>query len=241
MIEVIGHKGAGAILPENTLSGFKKAVELGCNAVEMDVRLTSDKKLVLMHDETLERTTNGNGLVSDHTLKELKKLDAGKNERIPSLAEVLELLKPSNLRIQIELKGENTENYAPELVKEFNLVERITFTSFFHMRVKYTKAKLPASKAGILIKCSPVNPTNMLNSTGADFLHVSYNKIDERLVKEVHTAGKKIISLGSLEDIPIFNRLIALGVDAVGSNRPDILINHLKALPFSKKNGETFY
>ena len=90
---LIGHRGACYYKPENTISSFRKALQLKCKFIECDVRLSKDKKVVIIHDKNLERTTNGDGLVSKHTLKELKKLDAGNREKIPTLQEYINLIK----------------------------------------------------------------------------------------------------------------------------------------------------
>ena len=88
----VGHRGARAYEPENTLRSFRKALELGVNAVELDVRRTKDGELVVIHDDKVDRTTNGRGLVNELTLEEIEKLDAGKGEKIPTLEEALEFL-----------------------------------------------------------------------------------------------------------------------------------------------------
>ena len=93
MVKIMGHRGAPAEEPENTLRSFRRALDLGVAAVELDVQLTRDGRLAVIHDETLDRTTNGRGLVKDFTLAELQKLDAGQGEPIPALEEVLELVQ----------------------------------------------------------------------------------------------------------------------------------------------------
>lgn len=105
------HRGASATHPENTLSALKEAIRLGAHQIEFDVRLTKDKKLILMHDSTINRTTNGKGKVNTLTFKQIRKLDAGswkhkkfKNERIPTLVEVLEIM-PINVWLNVDIKG----------------------------------------------------------------------------------------------------------------------------------------
>ena len=93
MVNIVGHRGAPMEEPENTLRSFRRALELGVAAVELDVQLTRDGRLAVIHDETLDRTTNGHGPVQDFTLAELQKLDAGQGEPIPALEEVLELTR----------------------------------------------------------------------------------------------------------------------------------------------------
>jgi len=90
---IIGHRGACYYKPENTIASFKKALQLRCKYIECDVHLTRDKKVLIIHDKTLERTTNGKGLIKNFTLKELKKLNAGNKEKIPTLQELINLRK----------------------------------------------------------------------------------------------------------------------------------------------------
>ena len=228
MILVTGHRGAAGLAPENTLAGFRLAQKLGCHAVELDVHLTKDGHLAVIHDDTLDRTTNGSGPVGDRTMKELKTLDAGDGEVIPRLEEVLELFEGSGMRIQIELKGTGTEIVAPEIVKKAGFPDRITFTSSYHMRVYEAKKRLPEATAGILMSSNPVNPMQILEASGADNLHVKQNRLDERLVKEVHRGGRKLIAMGRIVEIPIINQVIDLGVDVIGSDRPDLVLKCLE-------------
>ena len=93
MAKIMGHRGAPADEPENTLRSFRRALEMGVAAVELDVQLTKDGRLAVIHDETLDRTTNGHGAVKDFTLAELKQLDAGQGEPVPSLEEVFDLVQ----------------------------------------------------------------------------------------------------------------------------------------------------
>ena len=102
-----GHRGAAALEPENTLLSMQKAIDLSVDQIEIDVHLTSDQHLVVIHDTTVDRTTDGQGAVADFTLEKIKQLDAGKGERIPTLQEVIDLVR-GKVVLQIELKGPNT-------------------------------------------------------------------------------------------------------------------------------------
>ena len=122
---VVGHRGAGDLKPENTLAAFNRAIELELDAVELDVRLTRDGHLVLLHDERLDRTTGGNGPLAEHDLRELMSLDAGGGQPPPTLSVALDLLGGSDLAIQIELKGPGTEITAVEAVRRAALTDRV--------------------------------------------------------------------------------------------------------------------
>lgn len=231
MIEVTGHRGARGLSPENTLAGFRLAADLGCDNVELDVHLTKDGDLAVIHDETIDRTTNGSGSISSYTMTELKQFDAGAGERIPSLREVLQLLKDTKTNIQIELKGPNTEDPSVELVKEFGMADRVSFTSFFHSRVLRIKNILSDIATGILIACNPVTPIELLAQAKADRLHVNQKVIDSGLVEAVHRGGKKIAAWGTIVEPQVIDRLTDVDVDVIGSDRPDLVIERLKVFP----------
>src|SRR3989338_4292016 len=108
LTQTMGHRGAAALEPENTLRSFRKAIEIGVDYVEFDIHRCKSGELVVIHDETVDRTTNGKGFVADLTLQQLKKLDAGKGEQIPALQEVIDCCK-GNVKMQIELKEPGLE------------------------------------------------------------------------------------------------------------------------------------
>lgn len=143
---VFGHRGASAYAPENTLPAFALAIEQGADGVELDVHLTRDNELVVIHDEDVRRTTNGTGLVKDYTLAELQALCADNGmsgfaeARIPTLQQVLDLIKPSNLLVNIELKTgilwyDGIEEKALHLVEQMGMQERVIWSSFNHYSV----------------------------------------------------------------------------------------------------------
>jgi len=113
---IMGHRGAAALEPENTLLSIGRAIEIGVNAVEIDVRLSKDKEIVVMHDSTLDRTTDGTGPVCNFTIDELKKLDAGNGQRIPTLQEVIDFID-NKVELVIELKEEGTFKSVYKLIK----------------------------------------------------------------------------------------------------------------------------
>lgn len=118
MYELIGHRGYPAFYPENTILSFRKAVETGCDGIELDVRLTKDNKVVVFHDERLERTTDGKGFVRDFRFKELQKLDAGRGEKIPLLDEVLAVIKDVKFLIEIKVSRKDTRKEIDDLCKK---------------------------------------------------------------------------------------------------------------------------
>lgn len=157
---VIGHRGAAGEAPENTLSSFKLALEQGCDAFELDVHLSKDGQLVVIHDTTVNRTTDGTGSIHDMTVEELKKLDAGRwfherfaGERLPLLEEVFDLA-PQSLMINVEIKaGAHTGKLEPvlaELLKKKNRMDSVVVSSFDYECLHNLKEIAPEVKIGLL-------------------------------------------------------------------------------------------
>ncbi|NJN44862.1 MAG: hypothetical protein HC806_09190, partial [Anaerolineae bacterium] len=132
----IAHRGASKECPENTVLAFRRAIEHGIDGLELDVHLSRDEQLVVIHDHTLNRTTNGTGRVGDHTLKELRRLDAGRGEQIPTLEEVYQLVQGTSIRLCIEIKGAtlpeelNITEAVVQSVQQANLHGQVILTSF---------------------------------------------------------------------------------------------------------------
>lgn len=227
MIDAIGHRGAAGLYPENTVGGFLLAQDLGCQAVELDARSSNDGELVVIHDGTVDRTTNGTGSVGSFQLEELRALDAGKGERVPSLREVLEALHGGSMVVQIELKEDRIEQDVCDLVSELGMANRVVCTSFVHRRVFVVKQILPAITTGVLVSCTPVRPLEVLAVACADRLHMHHERINHDLVTEVRAGGAQIVAWGKIIEPAVMDRLIALEVDAIGSDRPDLLVRQL--------------
>ncbi len=222
MIKIIGHRGAPAEEPENTLSSLRRALDLGAAAVELDVQLTRDGRLAVIHDETLDRTTNGRGAVRDRTLAELKQLDAGKGEPIPSLEEVLELVQGRG-RLLVELKQPEA---APALLKFFRknrAFEVARVISFWHPAVQALKAAEPRLKTGILLVGRPADPAALAHAARADTLVLNYRYLDRDLVAAAHRQELRVIAW-NIDDPEILPTYLELNLDAICTNRPREII-----------------
>ena len=139
MIHTVGHRGAGFLEPENTLRGFRRAIEMGLDYVEFDVRRCKSGEIIVIHDETVDRTTNGKGFVKDMTLSRLKKLDAGKGDKIPTLQEVIDACK-EKVKMYIELKEADLEEDTVAAVIRNKVTDDVIIKSFFHEYSKRVKA-----------------------------------------------------------------------------------------------------
>lgn len=224
---IMGHRGAKALEPENTLLSIRRAMEIGVDAVEIDVHLTKDKEVVVIHDSTVDRTTNGKGPIGSYTLEEIKKLDAGKGEKIPTLEEVIEFVK-DKVRLIIELKEEGTEDKVVELIKRYNMFASAYIISFWHMLVKKIKEMESRIKTGVLLVGCPVD-TCMARSASADALVMNYAFVNKELVDKAHQEGLKVF-IWNIDDRDMLKPYVDMGVDGIGSNDPRILVEYFKSV-----------
>jgi glycerophosphoryl diester phosphodiesterase len=227
MITVIGHKGCAGIEPENTLRAFERALELGVDAIEFDVRMTKDKQLIIIHDNKVDRTANGKGFVKDFTLDEIRKLDAGKGEKIPTLEEVINLLKDRNITVNIEIKEPNTLDKILEIIRKDKLVEKVLIISFWHDVLKKIKEIEPKIKTSAVIVGKPLDIISMVKNAKADKVSLNYVFIDKKVVEECHKNNIQIIAW-SVDEFSDIESMIRLNVDAISSNRPDRVLSKLK-------------
>ncbi len=200
--KIIGHRGGAAGFPENTLAAFKKAVELGADGVEFDVQLTKDGEVVVIHDELIDRTMTGSGLVKEHTLKELRQMSAGeffspdfKSEKIPTLAEVLEVVQDLEV-INIELK-----NYLPypkleekvlKLVDQFEIREKVIISSFNHYSLQKIKKLQPEIRTGALLMAKIINPADYAFKRAFNALHLHFLTADQEIIDKSHFMGMQV-------------------------------------------------
>ncbi|MBS7605305.1 MAG: glycerophosphodiester phosphodiesterase family protein [Candidatus Bathyarchaeia archaeon] len=221
MLELrIGHRGAKAYEPENTILSFKRALELGVNAVELDVRRTKDGEIVVIHDAEVDRTTNGKGLVSDLTLKEIKELSTEKGEKIPTLDEALAFLD-RKVKVLIEIKEVGIEEKVLEIVKSRGLEDNVIIISFHEDSLKKVREMNGVIKTG-LIYVRHKDPIKAALSLKAQYLLPMYKFVYPSLVKRAHENGLKVIvwTINTPEEAREYARM---GVDGIASDRPDIL------------------
>ncbi len=179
---IFAHRGASGYAPENTEDAFLKAVRMKADGVELDVQLTRDDKIVVIHDEWLERVSDGRGWVKDHTLEELRRFDfsrtfesAGKAV-IPTLEEVYELLRPTDLLINVELKTgivfyENLEEKVLRLTKDMQMEEKVLYSSFNHCTCRKIRDLSPKAYVGFLYQDGLIDPAPYVKKHGGNALH----------------------------------------------------------------------
>ena len=227
-----GHRGASGHAPENTLPAFRMAADMGADGVELDVQETKDGVLVVCHDETVDRTSNGAGWVKDFTFEEIRKLDfSGGNAayeglKIPSMEEVLDLLAPTGLTINIELKTgivfyDRIEEKILQLVRNKSWEDRVIYSSFNHYSVRRIKELDPAAKTGLLYADGPIDMPGYGKRIGADALHPAlYNLQYPDLLEDCRRYGLavNVWTVNSAQELLLCRDL---GVNAVITNYPE--------------------
>jgi len=193
----VGHRGAMGYEPENTLASFKKAIELAAGMIEFDVRVCKTGEVVIMHDETLERTTNGSGKIKDKTLTELKGLLVGGKERIPTLTEALDFID-KKIKVNIELKGKNTafkvcrtiQRYVEERGWQYDDFIVSSFSKPELLAVKFFDRYI---KIGVLSEIiPPIRFMSFLKAIGAYSVNVPVDRIDKKFVEKAHKNNLKV-------------------------------------------------
>jgi len=221
----IAHRGASTFEPENTLRAFKKALELNADMVEVDVRLSKDGHIVVIHDPTVDRTTNGKGYVREMTLDELKRLNAGKGERIPTLKEVIEVIK-GKMKLLIDVKvPPPIEKKLVRIIEDNNMEEDtiiIIYSFPNHLEVKRVKELNPKIKTAALFNEPPID-LQLALKLHVDVLHIgNYRYATKNLIEEAHKHGLSVI-VGTTDDPDELKKLVAMKVDGITTNNPAIL------------------
>lgn len=229
--KIFAHRGLSSKAPENTLSAFKESLCYEIDGIEFDVQMSKDNKLVVIHDERLERTTNGKGFLIDYTYDELSRLDAGswfsdkfKGEKIPLLEEVLELLMKHNIIINIELKNslikyENIEREVIAMIKDFKILNRTIISSFNYYSLR--KVRLINSEINIAVLCEALmyNPLEYLSTIGAKAIHTSKSTINKKLVAYLNDNGINTLCY-TVNDEYYFNKMFEMGVSGIFTDFP---------------------
>ncbi|HBG00907.1 MAG TPA: hypothetical protein DDW87_04965 [Firmicutes bacterium] len=238
---VIAHRGASSLAPENTMAAVYAALDLGVDMVEVDVHRSSDGELVVIHDGTVTRTTNGTGAVNRLTLADLKELDAGswfdrsfENERIPTLREVLEAVRDKAILL-IELKGERTEVRTVELVRELGMSDQVVMQSFDFRQIQKVKEKAPEIPTVFLVS-QPEHSSEprraagwMINTAefvGASGIAVRHNWFTPELLELASEEDLKVF-VWTVDEKSGLHKFIKAGVHGIISNRPQDLVSLL--------------
>lgn len=233
MTEVWAHRGASGYAPENTLEAFQKAVDMKAQGVELDVQLSKDGELVVIHDETTDRVSGTKGWVKDFTLAQLKAMNVNKTHpeyesvQIPTLREVYELLEPTGLMINVELKTgivfyEEIEQKVLKLTKEMGMEERVIYSSFNHYSVMKMKELNPAAKVGFLYADGPLDMPEYGEKHGVDALHPALYNL--QFPGFVEACKKKNLDLNvwTVNEEEHMKMVCTYGIHAMITNYPDL-------------------
>ncbi len=223
---VIGHRGAMAYAPENSVSSFETALNMGVQVLELDVHLSKDEEVVVIHDDTVERTTNGRGNVREMTLDELKSLKLKNGERIPTMSEVLDMFR-GKCTFNVELKVPDVTIPAYNIVTEKGLLSNVLFSSFDGPQLLELKMKDEASRIAFLCKDKKINMITISRSLKAESIHPKKKLVKPDVIEKAHANGLKV-NVWVVNRPSAMERFIKMGVDGIITDKPDVLAEVLK-------------
>ena len=242
---VIAHRGFSAEYPENTIAAFKAAVAAKADYIEIDVHLSKDGKIVVMHDDTIDRTTNGTGFVNDYTLIELREFDAGAwfndkfaGERIPTLLEEIEIVENTQTRLCVEIKEKQKQHYPGlekrlvEIVQQNDLIGQLVVTSFNKDVVTNLKniepriaiAYDPSNEEYEAFKKQASQCAVTVLGTGANMACFNHKHLSKEIIAECLLNGVPLW-VWTVNDENTMEKLVGFGIEAIMTDKPDILRN----------------
>ena len=217
---MVAHRGASFWEPENSLAALEAAIRLGASHVEVDVRRCRDS-LLAFHDPTVDRTTDGRGSLAQLSLEEVKKLYLGVGQRVPTLEEALEAMR-GRINPVIEVKEPGTEGEILRLVEELGLLDQALFVSFHHSALLNLKRLNPKASTGIIVRGEILTPVEAARRARAEWILPDHRHTTSQLVSKAKAEGLKVAAW-VVNDRAEADRLLKLGVDALASDRPEIL------------------
>lgn len=233
--EVWAHRGASAYAPENTLEAFQKAIDMGADGVELDIQLSKDGEIVVIHDEQIGRVSDGTGWVKDYTLEELRTYNFNKTHPeysrvlIPTLEEVYRLLEPTGMTVNVELKTgvvfyDDIERKALELANRMNMKEKVIYSSFNHYTVMKIKELDPMARSGFLFCDGWMGVPEYAALHKVDALHPAlYNVQYEGFIEECRGRGIEL-NVWTVNEEKHMKKLCDMGVDSIITNYPDVAV-----------------
>ncbi len=241
---VIAHRGLSGLCPENTIAAFRRALDIGVDMIELDVLLSADDQLVVFHDETLDRTTDGSGPVRELNHAQLIRLDAGGwfggefvGERIPTLLEVLELVGDRCL-LNVEIKDEAVTDQVEggithrviRLLRDNGFGDRVLLSSFDPRALLHARELDPEIPRGSLADPrihSIRSPIEILEDTGAASLNLSRDQVNETIVAKCHQMRRAVL-VYTVNEVEEMQRMISMGVDGLFTDRADVMLDLIR-------------
>lgn len=218
-MKLLGHRGARFEKPENTMAGFVYALECGMKGIELDVRKTKDGQIVVIHDETIDRTANGEGFVSLLTVDQLSEFDFGEGERIQLLTDVIPAIC-EKASLYIELKDQSVDEVV-EIVEASGFEKQIVIKSFDHRQLRKISKRNPNLTLAALMVCTPSEPGVLARSCGASILSINVNYLDFEFIEKAHDDG--ILVCGwNCNDLEMKRHFESIGLDWLGTDTPSL-------------------
>jgi len=237
-MKITAHRGYSGIYPENTMLAFRKAVEAGADEIELDVQLSKDGRVVVFHDETLDRLTNVRGNIRDYDFSELSKLNVSPGSDksgfnpIPSLDEYFTWLKTTNIVTNIELKNSRfyytgLEEKTIGLITQYGVIDQVYFSSFNHPSLIKCKKINPAIRCGVLTGTMIGNAGYYVKSSGLDFYHPEIKSLNDEICANCTDNGVEI-NVWTVDDMAGLVRSLNWNCRSVITNYPDVCKNYVR-------------
>lgn len=229
-INIIAHRGSSKAAPENTKAAFKQAIKDKADGIELDVHLSADNQVIVIHDPTIDRTSKGQGFIKDLSLNELKKLDFGsyfsdefKGEKVLTLTETLDIIKDIEL-INIEIKkgyniNQGIEEEVLKSIEAVNLKNEIIISSFNHESLKILKNTKNDIKIAPLLYARLYKPWEYAKSLKAEYLHLYYKLVNKEIIENCHQHGIKV-NVFTVDEKYDLSKMIEYNVDGIITNYP---------------------
>jgi glycerophosphoryl diester phosphodiesterase len=231
-MKIFGHRGASSIYPENTLEAFNECIRLKTDGIELDVNLSKDNELIIIHDETLDRTTTGTGFVQDHTLEEIKQFkiydDKHNKYEIPTLRELFNEFKNNKLLINIELKNDKInyqflEELTIQMIREFNYEDRIIISSFSPDSLFKCNKLAPDLSYGYLYGKNFKTSIELLSANNIKAIHPSIKHLTKAQI-DYYKKNNFNVRPYTVNDLQTIETFKAYGIDAVITDVPQIIL-----------------
>lgn len=229
-LQLIAHRGASAETPENTMAAFRRAVQLKADAIELDIRFSRDHRAIVIHDETVDRTTNGQGPVWNFSARELLDLDAGSwfhpsfaNEKLPLLEKVFSFFRKRDQKLLVEIKSppyvDSSEQLVCDMIRHYAIEDRAIVLSFDHHVLWRTREIQPHIQTGVLIDFRAVDPVRAAMNVCARVVAVRWNLVDAELVHRAHLNNLAVLAW-TVNRPEHARKLLSMKVDGIITDNP---------------------
>ena len=217
----IAHRGASAHEVDNSIASFQKAIEMGAGMLEMDVHLTKNRKVVVIHDDSIKNATGKKGKISEMPFVDVQKLRLKDGQEIPTLKDVLERFK-GQCQFNIEIKSLEAALPSLDIVKKLGMLDGVLFSCFNGLWLVGIKAKQKKARLAIITRAKKINLVQIAANLKAEAIHPEKKILTKELIKNAKKEGLKI-NVWVVDKEPTMKKFIDMGVNGIITNRPDIL------------------